>query len=167
MMMANGVRARPTSSSAWVRDTSVFRKIRSTTIPRSRTFRPTVSAYSLQLFLKQNRRAHTHTNTHTGTVWNETAPGRCRYLTESELTSAPCWPQSPNSQRDDRCRSAAGALRSTAGTVHYAGALLDERDQLLQKEKRVSRVPVYFNKKLKVVQSASSPGSRRPFQGST
>lgn len=47
MIMAKGVRARPTSSSAWVRDTSVLRKMRSTTMPRSRTFRPTVSAYSL------------------------------------------------------------------------------------------------------------------------
>lgn len=53
MIMAKGVRARPTSSSAWVRETSVLRKIRSTTMPKSRTFRPTVSAYSLQLFQKQ------------------------------------------------------------------------------------------------------------------
>lgn len=47
MIMAKGVRARLTSSRAWVNDTSVFRKMRSTTIPRSRTFLPTVSAYSL------------------------------------------------------------------------------------------------------------------------
>ena len=55
IMMANGVRALPTSSRAWVSDTSVLRKIRSTTIPKSRTLRPTVSAYSLQLFPKQRQ----------------------------------------------------------------------------------------------------------------
>lgn len=61
MMMAKGVRARPTSSSAWVKDTSVLRKIKSTTIPKSRTFRPTVSAYSLQLVLKHKYRSrHRH-----------------------------------------------------------------------------------------------------------
>lgn len=70
MIMAKGVRARPTSSSAWVRETSVLRKIRSTTMPKSRTFRPTVSAYSLQLFQKQKC---TETRRDTGAVWNENA----------------------------------------------------------------------------------------------
>lgn len=63
MMIAKGVRARPTSSSAWVSDTSVLRKIRSTTMPKSRTFRPTVSAYSLQLFFKQKYTEQTHAHT--------------------------------------------------------------------------------------------------------
>lgn len=61
IIMAKGVRARPTSSSAWVSETSVLRKIRSTTMPKSRTFRPTVSAYSLQLFFKQK---YTQTRRH-------------------------------------------------------------------------------------------------------
>ena len=69
MMMAKGVRARPTSSRACVRDTSVFRKMRSTTMPRSRTFLPTVSAYSLQLGCKQkDAQTDRHTHRHTGGI---------------------------------------------------------------------------------------------------
>lgn len=44
MTMAKGDPPRLTSSSACDSDTSVLRKIRSTTMPRSRTFRPTDSA---------------------------------------------------------------------------------------------------------------------------
>lgn len=84
MMMANGVRALPTSSRAWVSDTSVLRKIRSTTIPKSRTLRPTVSAYSLQLVWKQaqtdvDKRADRRTQRHKSDMkWN--LPGVIQYL---------------------------------------------------------------------------------------
>lgn len=146
MMMAKGVRARPTSSSAWVSDTSVLRKIRSTTMPRSRTFRPTVSAYSLQLFLKHK---YTQANTNTGAIWNDNIPCTggiftetidCRLhlyfllKTESGHTFAPCWRQSQNSRQGGQCRSAAGVLHSTVDTIHYADAPLVELDHLQMKK---------------------------------
>ena len=139
MMMAKGVRARPTSSSAWVSETSVLRKIRSTTMPRSRTFRPTVSAYSLQLFLKQVQ-AGRQTDTHTQEQYEmKTSNVLVKYLRkhrrsqicvarspESRHTFVPCWRRSRSSQQDGQCHSAAGVLHSTVDTVRYADALLVE-----------------------------------------
>ena len=142
MMMAKGVRARPTSSSAWVSETSVLRKIRSTTMPRSRTFRPTVSAYSLQLFLKQTR-AGRHKHTHRSNMkwkhpiyWSNIYKRHLRSMIcaarrpESGHTFVPCWRQLRSSQQDGRCHSAAGVLHSTVDTVHYADAPLAEHDHL-------------------------------------
>lgn len=147
MMMAKGVRARPTSSSAWVSDTSVLRNIRSTTMPKSRTFRPTVSAYSLQLFLKQ---VHTEANTDRHTYRSNMKWKHAMYWlsiyqlfrskisvplykTESEHTFVLCWRQSQSSQQDGPCHSAAGVLHSTVDTIHYAFALLVVHVRLLLK----------------------------------
>lgn len=141
MMMANGVRALPTSSRAWVSDTSVLRKIRSTTIPRSRTLRPTVSAYSLQLFPNQGQTGgDKRAQMHTGAIWNETFQERfdIRHFAdlndlirgESRHTFGLCSQRSQSSQPDGRCRSAVGVLHSTVGTIHYAAALLVEYGHL-------------------------------------
>lgn len=154
IMMAKGVRARPTSSSAWVSDTSVLRNIRSTTMPKSRTFRPTVSAYSLQLFLKhkytrrqtQAHRTHRHKHKHTQEQYEiKTCHVLVEYMTfltqvqcspyktESRHTFVPCWQQSQSSQQGGLCHSAAGVLHSTADIIHCADALLVGHVHLLLK----------------------------------
>lgn len=63
MTMAKGDPPLLTSSRACVSDISVLRKIRSTTMPRSRTFRPTDSAYSLA----QSKASSLTNQSHTGT----------------------------------------------------------------------------------------------------